>query len=495
MTKNNKFAEYIKQHWEASVMLVFVFLMVFTFVFTPNVRDYDFWFHYRAGEEFIKEGIIPQTAVQSWWGIENDIKWISHEWLFGVLIYLITEATGLFGAAVFSYIVVAIAAVVAFGLNINKWKEYPFVFIIATMVTTFTLKPYAAARPQILLYLLTTALVKLLLDERDNPSKKVFLLIPLTILWTNLHGGSYILIHLFFLLLIISDLFNFEIGKVKFVKANKETIKRRLITFILTIAVIPVNGHGFDMMVYPFSNWFDNTMKAFINEWQPLGIGNFADLLLFLPILTAILLQLCSEKEIKVFDLILAGAFAYLSLSSRRFAGQALFAAILIVPRYIDTVDFTKKILKKDVANVIFPSVAMALIVFFALDFKEVKENPYNLSYFPSDEIVETIKDVDAKRLFNDYNVGGYLTYKHIDVFIDGRADIYSRGNMIDYKKIISITPEIDELVEKYNFDYMLTTKDSSFDYWVQNKEGNNEQFELISEDSGYSLYKNNNFK
>ena len=44
-----------------------------------------------------------------------------------------------------------------------------------------------------------------------------------------------------------------------------------------------------------------------------------------------------------------------------------------------------------------------------------------------SNSAISVLKKEEPKRLFNYYDYGAYLIYKDIPVFIDGRADLYSK--------------------------------------------------------------------
>ena len=54
------------------------------------------------------------------------------------------------------------------------------------------------------------------------------------------------------------------------------------------------------------------------------------------------------------------------------------------------------------------------------------------------------------------YDYGGDLIYNDIDVFVDGRADLYSKYNYNDYLNITNLDKDYVSLIKKYDFDYML---------------------------------------
>jgi hypothetical protein len=61
--------------------------------------------------------------------------------------------------------------------------------------------------------------------------------------------------------------------------------------------------------------------------------------------------------------------------------------------------------------------------------------------------------------MLNKYGWGGYLIYA-LDpprkVFIDGRADMYGEEIFGDYRKIVGIEKEIEELLQQYQISWVL---------------------------------------
>ena len=57
------------------------------------------------------------------------------------------------------------------------------------------------------------------------------------------------------------------------------------------------------------------------------------------------------------------------------------------------------------------------------------------------------------------YDYGGELIYYDIPVFIDGRADLYSSYNYLDYLHISMLQGDFVSLLDSYSFDYFLVDK------------------------------------
>ena len=484
----------IKRNKQEAIMFFFAFIIIL-FCSMTKVLDYDYWFHFFTGEYISYTGNIPTTAIGSWYGAENNLQWISHEWLFGYLIYHLTNLIGQSGVVIFCKVLISLGGSLALIYGIKKWTHQPLLFGIGTIVLATILCNYAVPRPQVLLYILTISLFWILLKEKEEPSNKTYLLIPLTILWVNLHGGSFMLIFVFLLALIIVDYINLDLGKIKFERADYQIQNRRLKVFLLCAASVIINPHGLEMYMYPIVNITDNLMISSILEWQPLNIRSAIGLVgIIIPILYICAL-IGTKKRISAFDMIVGFAFIYLELSSIRFIAQCALVLLMITPNYLDSLDFIKDKIKVKISNIIFGGFTLAFMIITVVYAIPVIQEPFVLSQFPSDEMIEKVKEEDPERLFNIYSDGGYLLYNNIDVFIDGRADIYSSYNLADYMDIIGVDTNIDELINEYNFDYLLIKNDSKLQYWINNRNDFAKSYELIFADDNTSLYKNLNFQ
>ena len=79
------------------------------------------------------------------------------------------------------------------------------------------------------------------------------------------------------------------------------------------------------------------------------------------------------------------------------------------------------------------------------------------------------------------YEYGGELIYNDIPVFIDGRADLYSKYNFKDYLDIANSNNDYKRIIDKYDFDYLLINKNSNV-------------YNYLKYESDYSvLYRNKN--
>ena len=86
------------------------------------------------------------------------------------------------------------------------------------------------------------------------------------------------------------------------------------------------------------------------------------------------------------------------------------------------------------------------------------------------------------------YNYGGILIYNDISVFVDGRADLYSKYNYKDYLNISKLNGDYPKLIEKYDFDYFLVSTNCPINTYLKYSD----KYELVYEnkDKIFALYK-----
>lgn len=117
------------------------------------------------------------------------------------------------------------------------------------------------------------------------------------------------------------------------------------------------------------------------------------------------------------------------------------------------------------------------------------------ISKVMTDEMIQVVKDEEPERIFNDYNLGEALIYHNLEVFVDGRADMYAADNilkdaaslmyLIQNNEEETFCVDVERLFQKYQFDSVVMLKDRAFyTYMLSHPEIFNCVFE--DEISGY---------
>lgn len=159
--------------------------VMFAITVAKGVQDPDYFWHVTAGQLIAETGRVPSTDPFSftWFGQ----PWTPHEWLSELLIYWLVSAVGRIGALiVFGLAPVAIFAALAAGLARQGARALAIGLPFA--LGAFVLIGYVTLRPQAVSWLFLAVLVWFLLASRPDHPRRMLLLVPLFVLWANLHG-------------------------------------------------------------------------------------------------------------------------------------------------------------------------------------------------------------------------------------------------------------------------------------------------------------------
>ena len=65
------------------------------------------------------------------------------------------------------------------------------------------------------------------------------------------------------------------------------------------------------------------------------------------------------------------------------------------------------------------------------------------------------------QRGYNSYNWGGYLIWRGVKVFVDGRADVYGDDFLFYYRRTFELREDWQEPLDAFAVDYVLMERDS----------------------------------
>ena len=244
------------------------------------------------------------------------------------------------------------------------------------------------------------------------------------------------------------------------------------------IITICINIHGIKMLFYPYLNMMDKTMLNNITEWAPTNLNITSHYMYLFIVVFVLFIMLFSDKKIKFIDFMLFGLCVFLGFKSIRFWPYTYIIMSYVVFNYVNDRKLDKG------TNIVLLLLSFTFIGIFVSNINIVYKQTHK--YQLSNKLIGTIKEEKPNRLFNMYNYGGELVYKDIKVFVDGRADLYSKYNYKDYLNISTSSGNYIKLIEKYDFDYFLVDKKYPINIYLEN----NDSYELVYKDKNVLLYK-----
>jgi hypothetical protein len=422
-------------------------------IFSPDrFFDSDTLWHIKAGEIILSNRAIPVSDQFSW--SAPGAPWISHEWLFELCIAVFYKM-GPWGISLFTAILIIIGLYFYWKLI----KEVSNSYITASIFYLLALIMISSAwtaRPYIASYAFLAATLYILLVGKDKPAKLWFLPI-LFLIWTNFHASVVLGLGIVALELLLSFLPKFETENIKNIPGNK---KHLLGAFIMSAAASLINPHGFNLWLFSFKLSTDPAYKN-IYEWQAPDALAYR-LMIFVIISLAIVFLSVRKNKIDLCLLIIAMLTLFGALTAVRHFYYFVLLWMLVLAQLAGKIELSRNTISLfgGVFSLIF-IMSFSQTAWFGQDTRLLAEK----AGWPV-KAVDWLEENHAERIFNKYNWGGYLIYRDIPVFIDGRADVYHMAGkendpFMDYIDLMNFDQPPEEVLEKYNAEYVLFPSDA----------------------------------
>jgi hypothetical protein len=406
------------------------------------LNDPDSYWHLAVGRWIIEHGTIPTADPLS--HTMRGAHWIAFEWLSQLAYTSAYAIVGWWGVTILA----AAAIAAAFGLLIyfllrNLAPLSALILITAALVLT---SPHMLARPHVLALPILVLWVGVLVNAVDRSRPPPFAILPLMILWANLHAS-------FTLGLMLIGPIAAEAFWHASRPARKRVAQQWLLFAFLACAAACITPYGPAMFLATYRTIQLGDALSIVNEWQPQDFGHlgvFEIVLLFC--IGYVLYRRLTLSPMRI--LIILGLL-HLALSQVRHADiLALLGPLFIAAPLASQLEPQKKHKPRTLPQVrIYPYaiviVGAAITLTAALIFtRTVAPNARNT---PSAAIAAG-NIANAGPVLNDYAFGGYLAYVGIAPFIDGRAEVYGRDFTLRHHRALNLQnlPDFLVLLDEY---------------------------------------------
>jgi hypothetical protein len=457
-----------------------VFLLAF-FAFTRTPVDADLWWHLRAGHDMWNEKSILLADQFSY--TRAGIHWVNAFWLSEILLFLLYKIGGYFALAGF----VALTGAVAFYLIYQRSRANHFITAFVVLLAVIAAAPIWGPRPQIISFLLIAGLDGWLSKNRLRPPH-AWVLVPLFIVWANLHGGwiwGFLLLAAHIAGMVL-EFFSAASAEQKVEVWNN--IKTLLGWSILGALAVGINPNGLAIWKLPFEQV---NVSMQIQEWLSPDFHRFD----FHPMLWMIFLLLLSAshapKSVNWSQLFKVIGFAYLTfVAQRNIAVFAIVTAPLLAEWLGNAAailwgtgrNFQISRLPRGPAGAINASI-LILLTSLAVINLAVLSSPGKVEKNYPVAAIRWIRNTQPEgRLFNSYNWGGYITWTlpQYPVFIDGRADMYGTDIINQWQDVVRARSNAMQILQKWNIKVILLEPD-----WPIVRLLESEGWEIVFQDEG----------
>lgn len=438
------------------------------------LADGDTGWHIRTGDWILQHGSVPVADLFSF--SRPGASWFAWEWLSDVLLALVHGRWGLAGVSVAAGCVIVLGVMVLFRYMLWRGANVVVAFAVLLLAVGASSLHYLA-RPHIFTLLLMAVSLWLVERDRRRPGRAIWLLVPLSALWVNLHGG-------FFALPVTLAAFAAGFGAEGWLdkpqRATKWASSRRYaLLAAATVGASVINPYGIKLHLhvarYVASDWIRNAVQEFQSpSFRSEGLLRF-EVLLFAALLLggwllsrrqfadALLvllwghLALGSVRHVPIFATIAAPLVAaeISGLWGRFLEGRSPSSASRIV--WTLGTDMAPSFRRFSVWALAVP----AAVWFLTPDAAWPKDFPE--SRFPVSLARADWPRLAGARVLTSDQWGDYLIYRGWPgqkVFFDGRSDFYGPAVGDEYLTMMYGRRGWDKLFRKYDFTIALVPLD-----------------------------------
>jgi hypothetical protein len=334
---------------------------------------------------------------------------------------------------------------------------------VACIVSAWVFVPYVTMRPQALSWLLMAVLVTFLWGLDAARPRRALWLVPLFILWANLHGLWVVGLGV----VALYALFTIA-GRTPMSGSDGRTwIGVAFIGCLLGVMLTPAGPSG---VLYPLryidaGDWgLEN-----IHEWQSPDFHAAASLGLLTLILTLLAVGIWTGRAPGWMSVLTILGVAMSLVSLRNAPLLAVWAlpvvAMGLAARWPARLTARPTPAAQQPARRAMEAIAVTAIIVVSAVLVLPQTPAAHLeetvaSEFP-EAAMEIIREVDPDaRVLAEYGWGGYVIWSGYDhgarVFVDGRNDMYDQAILEDYSAIREADPDWEALLASYEVDAMI---------------------------------------
>jgi len=424
--------------WEIVFVLACAIAVTAVMLWTA---DPDVFWHLKAGEWIVHNRAVPEADVYSWSACGQ--PWTAHQWLWEAIIYIIYSKAGIMGLWLLVFLAASAtglmirAGLVARGINGTLAS-------LAGGAAPLLLGEFMKPWPQAGVYACFAAYLYLSLKGSWG-KKSAFAVFVLSAVWANFHSSAAMLPFLL-------------AAEVGWRVINRSKPGLLSVAPLVSAAGTLFNPHGVGLWVYAVrEGLMTHEYRTHIAEWMPCSFGIPLVICAFF-VSAAVMHAASAQGRMKTLEFARAVGFWMLALLSRIYMPYAVLSTAVLFGCL--KFEFREKYFKAIAVLIVFFSAALV----FARGVPGDLETAAEKCGYPV-KAVQYLQESRYGKLFNDYDFGGYLIWKGVPVYIDGRADLYRHGHIFEkYMGTLDGKDKVSDYISSTGADAALLRAGSRFD-------------------------------
>ena len=469
------------------IIMSFIIIVILCIVFSPITFQNDTFYTIKIGKLILDNGIDMLDHFSY-----HNLTYTYPHWLYDVMIYLIYSIKGYLSLYISNIIffILLISLIFYFNYKNNNSK---FISIIFTILSILLLSSYVATRAQLVSYIIFIVEYIFITNYLKNSQKRYLIgLVILSCLLCNMNVAVCLFYFIIYLPFIVEYIIAKIVKKDKIFKieiTKNENVKLLIITMFISIIpgfFTPIGDTPFTYLL----NTMQGSSQSYIEEHLPPNILGKVSLTIF----SIVIINLIILGKIKLHQLFLVLGLSIMAFTSTRHLSLYTIFILPIIANLVDNIFNKNKInIDKYTIKYIFSKIgiiiiSIILIVILILSIYINKDKEFvNHKTYPVEAVNFIKENLDYKniRIFNEYNYGSYLLLNDIKVFIDSRADLYTKEfNKKDDILKDYMTSNYPTIFEKYKITHVIASKNDNLYKYTKNM-----NYKIIYEDNYFVIY------
>jgi len=422
------------------------------------LNDPDVFWHIKVGEWMLANGAIPRVDYFS--HTMPGAAWHPHEWLAQLVLAVAYGKGGWAGVVICASAAVAAALALLTRYLLRYWEP---IYVLGAVALSFSLiAAHVVARPHVFIMPLLVVWGISLMNAHDEERLPSLALIPVMVLWANLHGSF-----VFGLLLAAA----FAAGAVISAKKHYLTIGFRWSAFLGACAVAAMlTPFGPKGLLYAFEVSDMRFALSVIREWRSPNFQVLQPLELSLMVVAAAVLA--RGLKLSWLRIVLLLTLLHLALKHLRHADLLALLAPVLLAKPIGE-QWLNVSIHKPAASALdawgrraaLPAsaagITLTLAVLLGASWNTSRSDLLRPpGHFAPQAALNALQANGIPgRGLNGYDFGGYLIFSGIPTFIDGRADLFGDPFLRRYVNALTLNGAdggLTDLIKQHDIQWTL---------------------------------------
>ncbi|MFN0172847.1 MAG: hypothetical protein ACKV22_41230 [Bryobacteraceae bacterium] len=436
---------------------------------TELMADANSGIHIRTGEFILQTHTVPHQDLYSF--SKPGAPWFAWEWLTTILYAQLHSAYGLASLAILSAFLIWTHPVL---LLRNQMAEGASVAIALplTLVAFRASSIHFLARPHLFTWLFFAITVALVNHDRRSRTRWLWALVPMSALWTNLHGG-FLTLPVYAGLTAAGSLLEAVLTR----HASRWTDFRRYsLLSALTAAATLLNPYGIRVHTHIVQMMQSQWLTKIVQEFQPpMRFPGERVYLYFAILAIALVCAAVLVRRGRFVEPLWIAFFAYASMTSARHLPLFFLAATPVCAQVLSegwrrlaekggpkslagTLDSIARDAEPGFTRMSVWGPAFWLVLLLT-PLRATVPSEFPATQFPAAIVNRHLEAIATSRIFTHDGWADYLIYRNYPrqrIFVDGRGDFFGPEIGEPYLDMLEAKPGWKEQFARWEFSMVL---------------------------------------